>query len=102
MTTPENCSAKMIVIFAAVPNFSHCKRLVLHLKRNPAETEVRTQETFAQALRTFDRYEAEANCRAWLSKIIFHKRSQRLRAIFAGLRVTVRDFRKEDGRTAKR
>jgi RNA polymerase sigma-70 factor (ECF subfamily) len=38
------------------------------------------QETFAQALKSFDRYEMGTNCRAWLCKIMFHKRSQWIRA----------------------
>jgi RNA polymerase sigma-70 factor (ECF subfamily) len=39
-----------------------------------------TQETFAQALKSFDRYEMGTNCRAWLCKIMFHKRLQWIRA----------------------
>ncbi len=82
MTMTEICPAETINRFEveAVPHFSHLKRLALHLTRNPAEAEDLTQETFAQALKSFDRYEAGTNCRAWLCRIMFNKRSQWIRA----------------------
>lgn len=64
----------------AVPHFSVLKRLALHLARNQAEAEDLVQETFAQALKSFDRYEMGTNCRAWLCKIMFYKRFQWIRA----------------------
>ncbi len=51
-----------------------------HLARNQAEADDLVRETFAQALKSFDRYQAGTNCRAWLCKIMFHKRSQWIRA----------------------
>ncbi len=64
----------------AVPHLSFLKRLALHLAHNQAEAEDLVQETFAQALKSFDRYEMGTNCRAWLCKIMFYKRSQWIRA----------------------
>ena len=64
----------------AVPHLTVLKRFALHLARNQAEAEDLVQETFAQALKSFDRYEAGTNCRAWLCKIMLNKRSQWIRA----------------------
>ncbi len=64
----------------AVPHFQMLTRLALHLARNQAQAEDLVQETFAQALKSFDRYQAGTNCRAWLCKIMFYKRSQWIRA----------------------
>ena len=64
----------------AVPHLPTLKRLALHLVRNQDQAEDLVQETFAQALKSFDRYETGTNCRAWLCKIMFHKRSQWIRA----------------------
>ena len=64
----------------AVPHLPALKRLALHLARNKEEAEDLVQETFAQALKSFDRYESGTNCRAWLCKIMFYKRSQWVRA----------------------
>lgn len=64
----------------AVPHLPVLKRLALHLVRNPAQADDLVQETFSQALQSFDRYETGTNCRAWLCKIMFHKRSQWIRA----------------------
>lgn len=64
----------------AVPHFPVLKQLALHLVRNKTEAEDLVQETFTQALHSFDRYEMGTNCRAWLCKIMFHKRSQWIRA----------------------
>ena len=64
----------------AVPHLSHLKRLAMHLTRSHSEAEDLVQETFTQALKSFDRYEAGTNCRAWLCKIMFYKRAQWIRA----------------------
>lgn len=63
----------------AVPHFPVLKRLALHLVRNHSEAEDLVQETFAQALNSFERYESGTNCRAWLCKIMFYKRVQWIR-----------------------
>ena len=64
----------------AVPHLPTLKRLALHLVRNKSDAEDLVQETYAQALKSFDRYEAGTNCRAWLCKIMFYKRAQWIRA----------------------
>lgn len=81
MSTVEPCRETICKLFEAeaVPHLSVLKRLALHLAHNQAEAEDLVQETFAQALKSFDRYEAGTNCRAWLCKIMFHKRSQWIR-----------------------
>ena len=63
----------------AVPHFPALKRFALSLARNQAEAEDLVQETFAQALKSFDRYEPGTNCRAWLCRIMVNKRSQWIR-----------------------
>ncbi len=81
-TTTDNYRLKTSELFAAeaVPHLPVLKRLALHLVRNPAQADDLVQETFAQALQSFDRYETGTNCRAWLCKIMFYKRSQWIRA----------------------
>ena len=78
----ENYRLKTSRLFEteAVPHLPVLRRLALHLARNQAEAEDLLQETFAQALKSFDKYEAGTNCRAWLCKIMFYKRSQWIRA----------------------
>ncbi len=78
----ENYRINMSALFEAeaVPHFPVLKRLALRLVRNQTEAEDLVQETFAQALKSFDRYEAGTNCRAWLCKIMLNKRSQWIRA----------------------
>ena len=80
--TTENYRLKTSALFEteAVPHLPTLRRLALHLARNQAEAEDLVQETFAQALKSFDRYEAGTNCRAWLCKIMLNKRSQWIRA----------------------
>ena len=64
----------------AMPHFSILKRFALHLARNRTEAEDLVQETYAAALKSFDRYEKGTNCRAWLCGIMFNKRKQWIRA----------------------
>ena len=82
MTTAKIISDEKVSRFEveAIPHLSHLKRLAMHLVRNTSEADDLVQETFAQALKSFDRYEAGTNCRAWLCKIMFYKRSQWIRA----------------------
>ena len=78
----ENYRLKTSRLFEseAVPHLPMLKRLALRLARNQSDAEDLVQETFAQALKSFDRYETGTNCRAWLCKIMFYKRSQWIRA----------------------
>jgi RNA polymerase sigma-70 factor, ECF subfamily len=56
----------------AVPHFAYMKRLAMRFVRNQTEAEDLVQETFTQALKSFDTYQSGTNCRAWLSKIMNH------------------------------
>lgn len=82
MITPELFPTKTTVRFEveAIPHFPVLNRLALHLARNKSGAEDLVQETFAQALKSFDRYETGTNCRAWLCRIMFNKRLQWIRA----------------------
>ena len=64
----------------AIPHLSVLKRLAQHLVRNQGGAEDLVQETLAQALKSFDRYQTDTNCCAWLCRIMFNKRSQWIRA----------------------
>lgn len=63
----------------AVPHFQALRRFAFYLTRNSSDVEDLIQETFAQAFKSFDNYESGTNCRAWLCKIMYHKRSQWIR-----------------------
>ncbi len=78
----RECRLESSAIFEteAVPHLPTLKRFALHLVRNQSDADDLVQETYAQALKSFDRYEAGTNCRAWLCKIMFYKRSQLVRA----------------------
>lgn len=64
----------------AMPHFPVLKRIALHLVRNQSQAEDLVQDTFAQALKSFDRYQSGTNCRGWLCKIMFNKHSQWIRS----------------------
>lgn len=64
----------------AMPHLPVMKQVAMKIARNQAEAEDLVQETFAQALKSFDSYRAGTNCRGWLCKIMFHKRSQWIRS----------------------
>ncbi len=63
----------------AIPHLIVLKRIAYRMMRNRAEAEDLVQETYAQAWQAFSRYESGTNCRAWLCKIMFHKRLHRTR-----------------------
>lgn len=64
----------------AMPHLPVMKQVAMKIARNQAEAEDLVQETFAQALKSFDSYQPGTNCRGWLCKIMFHKRSQWIRS----------------------
>jgi len=51
--------------------------IAYRLTGNHADAEDLTQETFAQALKSFHRYTPDTNCRAWLVTILYHLNSKR-------------------------
>ncbi len=61
----------------AVPLMADIFRTAMWLVRDHATAEDLTQETFAQALKSFHRYTPGTNCRAWLTTILYHLNSKR-------------------------
>src|SRR5436853_5752053 len=64
----------------AMPHVERLFRLAMWLERNRGEAEDLVQEALAQALQSIHRYTPGANCRAWLTTILQHVRSNRRRA----------------------
>jgi RNA polymerase sigma-70 factor (ECF subfamily) len=64
----------------ALPHAEGLFRLALWMVRDRSEAEDLVQETLSQALASFHRYKPGTNCRAWLSTILQHVRSNRWRA----------------------
>jgi len=52
-------------------------RVANYLARDRGTAEDLTQETFAEALKSFHRYTPDTNCRAWLVTILYHLNSKR-------------------------
>jgi RNA polymerase sigma-70 factor (ECF subfamily) len=65
----------------ALPHLESLFRLALWLERDRPAAEDLVQETFAQALQSFHRFEPGTNCRAWLVSILQHLRSNRRRTL---------------------
>ncbi len=57
----------------AMPHLNDLYRTAVRLVMNRSEAEDLVQETYMQAWKSFDRYKAGTNCRAWLYKILFFK-----------------------------
>ena len=64
----------------ALPHAEGLFRLALWMVRDRSEAEELVQETLSQALTSFHRYKPGTNCRAWLTTILQHVRSNRWRA----------------------
>ena len=64
----------------ALPHAQRLFRLAMWFEGNRAEAEDLVQETMMQALRSFHRFQPGTNCRAWLTTILQHVRSNRRRA----------------------
>jgi RNA polymerase sigma-70 factor (ECF subfamily) len=58
---------------AALPYFPDLYRTARLLARNPPEAEDLVQEVYLEAWKSFHRFQAGSNCRAWLFKILFHR-----------------------------
>jgi RNA polymerase sigma-70 factor (ECF subfamily) len=56
----------------ALPHAPDLFRAALRMTGDRARAEDAVQETFLQAWKSFDRFDAGTNCRAWLYKILFH------------------------------
>ena len=64
----------------ALPHVDRLFRLAMWFERNRADAEDLVQETMTQALQSFHRFQQGTNCRAWLTIILQHVRSNRRRA----------------------
>jgi RNA polymerase sigma-70 factor (ECF subfamily) len=56
----------------AMPHLNDLFRTALRMTRDRGQADDVTQEVYLQAWRSFERFEAGTNCRAWLYKILFH------------------------------
>ena len=65
----------------ALPWMENLYRMARWMVGNETEAEDLVQETFAQALNSFHRYERGTNCRAWLTQIMYHLNSNRKRKL---------------------
>jgi RNA polymerase sigma-70 factor (ECF subfamily) len=76
-----NADAQWVTFEAeALPHVDRLFRLAMWFERNRAEAEDLVQETMMQALQSFHRFQPGSNCRAWLTTILQHVRSNRRRA----------------------
>jgi RNA polymerase sigma-70 factor, ECF subfamily len=65
----------------AIPFMPDLFRIAMWLVRNKTEAEDLVQETFIQALKSFHRYELGTNCKAWMTKIMYHLNGKRKRKL---------------------
>jgi RNA polymerase sigma-70 factor (ECF subfamily) len=66
----------------AMPHLNDLFRTALRLTGERGQAEDVIQEVYLQAWRSFERFEAGTNCRAWLYKILFHCASHHRRKWF--------------------
>ena len=66
----------------AMPHLNDLFRTALRMTGERGHAEDVIQEVYLQAWRSFDRFEAGTNCRAWLYKILFHCVSHQRRKWF--------------------
>jgi RNA polymerase sigma-70 factor (ECF subfamily) len=66
----------------AMPHLNDIFRTALRVTGERGAAEDAIQEVYLQAWRSFDRFEAGTNCRAWLYKILFHCVSHQRRKWF--------------------
>lgn len=67
---------------AAVPHLNDLYRTARRAVGNASDAEDVVQETYLQAWKSFHRFEAGTNIRAWLFKILFHVASHHRRKLF--------------------
>ncbi len=65
----------------ALPHMPGLLRVARWLIRGSDEAEDLVQETLSEALRSFHRYERGTNCKAWMTKIMYHLNGKRLRKL---------------------
>ncbi len=65
----------------AIPFMPDLFRIAMWLVRNKDEAEDLVQETFIEALKSFHRYEMGTNCKAWMTKIMYHLNGKRKRKL---------------------
>src|SRR5579863_8390166 len=58
---------------AAMPHFPDLYRTARLLCHDSTEAEDLVQEVYLEAWKSFHRFQAGSNCRAWLFKILFHR-----------------------------
>ena len=58
---------------SAMPHFADLYRTAKWLAWNSSEAEDLVQEVYLEAWKSFHRFEAGTNCRAWLFRIMFHR-----------------------------
>src|SRR5437879_6379551 len=56
----------------AIPHLNDIFRTAMRILGELGRAEDVAQEVYLQAWKSFDRFEAGTNCRAWLFKILFH------------------------------
>lgn len=66
----------------AMPHLNDLFRTALRMTAERGRAEDVLQDVYLQAWRSFDRFEAGTNCRAWLYKILFHCVSHQRRKWF--------------------
>ena len=81
---------------AAMPHLSDLFKTAAHAIGNRSEAEDVVQEAYLQAWKSFDRFQAGTNCRAWLFKILFNVISHHRRKWFGLKLVTDKDDYLED------
>src|SRR6266478_4434101 len=74
-----------------MPHLTDLYRTAKWLARNSAEAEDLVQEVYLEAWKSFHRFEAGTNCRAWLFKIMFHRLHHFRRRLVKASRVTTID-----------
>jgi RNA polymerase sigma-70 factor (ECF subfamily) len=69
----------------ALPHMEALFRAAASILHSRSEAEDAVQETYLQALKSFDRFTPGTNCRAWLFRILFHVISHQRRKWFGRL-----------------